>query len=338
MKHSLEKRQEIADAYKALGVNINPLLLIQLLNDNSEALGSEDRAVKEEVLYLLETIHGITTTNGKLAVWLSGEKVHTEHIEKPDNNVEALIFKEAIALGWDCPRAAVLLIYRKVGSFQFTMQTVGRILRMPEQKHYTNPLLNKGYVYTNLSKDMIEIVDSCVNYVTRVRDKKVGYAQSMDELMRIFESFCMKIISGFESAHSLKVLTTYLLEYMERAFGLFETYAVKVILNDRNKDKFEEVIRLALDNYRRYILGRKCVKRERSLIEYQWEIPSERYYNSENHDEAPQVKDHALLPFIRFQGASSPEREFEHFLEENSEYIDWWYKNGDNGKQHYSIV
>jgi len=25
------------------------------------------------------------------------------------------------------------------------------------------------------------------------------------------------------------------------------------------------------------------------------------------------------------------------FLEANKEYIDWWYKNGDEGKQHYSI-
>ena len=24
-------------------------------------------------------------------------------------------------------------------------------------------------------------------------------------------------------------------------------------------------------------------------------------------------------------------------MEQNEQYIDWWYKNGDNGKQHYAI-
>ena len=26
------------------------------------------------------------------------------------------------------------------------------------------------------------------------------------------------------------------------------------------------------------------------------------------------------------------------YLEEHSQWIDWWYKNGDKGKQHYAIA
>ena len=44
-----------------------------------------------------------------------------------------------------------------------------------------------------------------------------------------------------------------------------------------------------------------------------------------------------MLPFIQLKQCSSPEKRFESFLEENKDYIDWWYKNGDEGKQHYSI-
>lgn len=43
------------------------------------------------------------------------------------------------------------------------------------------------------------------------------------------------------------------------------------------------------------------------------------------------------MPFVQLRTASSPEREFEAYLEANSEYIDWWYKNGDSGKQHYAV-
>ncbi|MDE6856546.1 MAG: DEAD/DEAH box helicase family protein, partial [Muribaculaceae bacterium] len=155
---AMQKREELAKAYKDLGVDINPLLLIQLPNDTSESLSADDTKVKQEIITALEA-YGITTANGKLATWLSSEKTdNLATIDYPNDPTEVLLFKQAIALGWDCPRAAVLLIFRKIESFQFSAQTVGRILRMPEQKHYTDQRLNQGYVYTNLSKDIITIV------------------------------------------------------------------------------------------------------------------------------------------------------------------------------------
>lgn len=163
---AMEKRQELADAYKKLGVEINPLLLIQLPNDNSENLTADDTKVKDEVIATLDA-YGINTTNGKLAIWLSGEKTdNLDVLDRPNDPTEVLMFKQAIALGWDCPRAAVILIFRKIESFQFSAQTVGRILRMPEQKYYTDQRLNQGYVYTNLSKDIIEIVKDDMDYLS----------------------------------------------------------------------------------------------------------------------------------------------------------------------------
>ena len=56
-----------------------------------------------------------------------------------------MIFKQAIALGWDCPRASILVLFRDWRSIVFSIQTVGRIMRMPEVKHYTNDDLNVGF-------------------------------------------------------------------------------------------------------------------------------------------------------------------------------------------------
>lgn len=56
--------------------------------------------------------------------------------------------------------------FRKIESYTFSAQTVGRILRMPEQRFYQNDLLNRGYVYTNLSKDIIEIVKDDMDYLS----------------------------------------------------------------------------------------------------------------------------------------------------------------------------
>ncbi|MEK0337872.1 MAG: hypothetical protein QQN41_10615, partial [Nitrosopumilus sp.] len=89
--------------------------------------------------------------NGRLAVYLADDKENLSAITKYDSPVEVMIFKQAIALGWDCPRASILVLFRDWRSIVFSIQTVGRIMRMPELKHYDSDDLNVGYIYTNLS-------------------------------------------------------------------------------------------------------------------------------------------------------------------------------------------
>ena len=58
IKIALQKRDQIAEAYKAQGTNINPLLLIQLPNDKKESLTAEDEKVAEQVKTYLKYMHG----------------------------------------------------------------------------------------------------------------------------------------------------------------------------------------------------------------------------------------------------------------------------------------
>lgn len=173
LEQALAKREELRQAYESLGVKINPLLLIQLPNDTSDKNTADDEKYIDPLLHRLKVKYNITVENNKLAVWLSGRKDNVEDIEKSNNMVEVLLFKQAIALGWDCPRAGVLLIFRELKSTTFTIQTVGRILRMPEQKHYPNALLNQGYVFTNLSKNQIEIVKDDMSYITMNKARRI---------------------------------------------------------------------------------------------------------------------------------------------------------------------
>ncbi len=171
LDQALKKRNDLQQAYANVGANINPLLLIQLPNDTQKE-SVEDIQIKEEVTTYLDA-KGITVKNNKLAIWLSKEKENLTDLEEADNMVEVLLFKQAIALGWDCPRAAVLLIFRDIKQPTFTIQTVGRILRMPEHKHYANSLLNYGYVYTNLSKDIIQVVKDDMDYIVQNRALRI---------------------------------------------------------------------------------------------------------------------------------------------------------------------
>lgn len=452
IKAALDKRNQIAEAYKAVGSNVNPLLLIQLPNDTKESMTTEDTAIADQVKKYLEMMCDITTDNYRLAVWLAGEKENLIDLERPDNLTEVLLFKEAIALGWDCPRAAVLLIFRKLQSDQFSIQTVGRIMRMPEQKHYQKEILNSGYVFTDIAKDKIQIVTADAGYILnntitahrrenlknvnlpssyierpnvernylgpdfrkvlheearRFWDiaeenlmfsleelakldndeeskplpdsddlqinenrKKVAnslrldvkninieipqdvhfqneeqvlevdtvkYARKATEIDRVFMAYIATKGHQFENKGRTDKIASYLLEILADFFGIYETEAKKVVLYHLNRPKFDRIIDTALERYVRIRdKARKESAAKKVFKKYGWEVPEERIYDNEtNHIE--ETGNHALLPFVQLNQASNPEKDFVAYLEQNSQYIDWWYKNGDKGKQHYAI-
>lgn len=442
IREALTKRNEIAQAYNSLNININPLLLIQLPNDTNEANTAEDTRIKDEVVKYLSAKEGITIQNGRLAVWLSKEKENLQGIEDLDNLTEVLLFKQAIALGWDCPRAAVLLIFRKMESFTFTMQTLGRILRMPEQKFYTNPLLNKGYVYTDLSRKQVEIASDDMAYISRMRAerrpkltnveltstyterkssdrrrlgpkfrgilkdalarqwsltynptlfslfddeddpaddveaKKAGnrviaartvkidvssisveipkdlviadelgtvevtnrvrFARTSAELSRVFDDYCLSQLSGWEKYWSLPTFENALIESFDELLGVDELSTKKIVLYHQNRPFFSGVIENALVEYEKTMNMRRKAS-ERDFIRYKWEVPEERTYNEQSCHEENDVHNHALEPFVKENRASAPEERFVKYLEANTQYIDWWYKNGESGMSDYAV-
>lgn len=458
---ALQKRQELAVAYEAAHRRgecgkINPLLLIQLPNDNSENLTADDSKVKDEVIATLDA-YGINTTNGRLAIWLSGEKTdNLDVIDRPNDPTEVLLFKQAIALGWDCPRASVLLIFRKIESFQFSAQTVGRILRMPEQKYYTDQRLNQGYVYTNLSKNIIEIVKDDMDYLAKfieakqskginnivldseyserlstyrnrlgtdfkdvlkntfksewglssgqlnlftedmlfgeeepdfepvdvtsetyrnrkttinqrginfnvrnvstdivkdldmtgevgtcIIESKASYINNVADLTAMYLAFCKRLLGNDYEQRSVKTLGGALKEVMEELFEVFEYDAMKIILSNdnvhHNRPKFERLISKAIQKYTERLRLHQAMAKRRAFKHYDWVVPAERAYPIDTFNEQPQIDYHALLPFMEYKGASTVEHAFAAFLDSQSNAIEWWYKNGDQGKAHYAI-
>lgn len=108
---------------------------------------NKSEALLERVESYFES-KGITYENNLLAVWLSDKKQNLEDIEKANADPIAVIIKQAVATGWDCPRAQILVKLRDNMSEVFEIQTIGRIRRMPEAKHYDDDLLDCCYLYT----------------------------------------------------------------------------------------------------------------------------------------------------------------------------------------------
>ena len=454
LRKALQKRRELAEAYKEYG--INPLLLIQLPNDSSESMSSKDKSIAAEMQAYLEQVCDISVANGRLAVWLSKDKSpNLQNITRPDDITEVLLFKQAIALGWDCPRASVLLIFRELQSMTFTTQTVGRILRMPEQHFYQNDALNYGYVYTDLSADMISIVGDDMNYIStlyanRRRDlqnitllssyadkhgavrnrlgsqfrsifyktmeqewkqnplmlfsaedffeddgevddaedtqkkeadmdakiklnrynakrhgvqtdvsrilvaipkdtpltgdsgvveitDKARLALNATELANLFTMFCRKNVGGYSKFDSTPVLKGAIESALEEYLNVFESDVPKVVLYHQNRSRFEELIRKALVNYEHAVKNME----KSATVNYQqslWQVPETRLYNAAMvRTTEGEIFNHALYPYFEELKASRPEQEFARWLDDKMEYVDWWYKNGNEGKQHFAV-
>ena len=200
LQSALNKRISLVQLYQEANIKVNPLVLIQL------PTGDEGND-KQEFIESFLAKNNITPENGKLAIWLSEEKVNLEvknrkkdgsyywveaefgpyfdlngnhvgysavrkDITANNNEVEYLIFKQAISTGWDCPRAQILVRFREVKSIVFNIQIVGRILRMPEAKHYKNDDLNKAYIYVNTNAFDVASEISNPNIIKSLKSKR----------------------------------------------------------------------------------------------------------------------------------------------------------------------
>lgn len=155
LQTAYRKRLELKKLFEKEKANINPLVLVQI--PTAEAGEDKIKAVRKFLSDKGITERKDGNGNGKLAIWLSEQKSETlDWVSEPDNEIEFLIFKQAIDTGWDCPRAHILVKFRESHSETFEIQTVGRILRMPEQKHYASEDLNRGYVYTNVQSIIVK--------------------------------------------------------------------------------------------------------------------------------------------------------------------------------------
>ncbi len=410
IKAALQKREELLKAFQKEKTNINPLALIQL----PDRIGQLEDTMKDRVIRILKDKYKVSTENGKLAIWLSGEHVNKEEVENSDSEVEILIFKQAIALGWDCPRAQILVLFREWHSPIFSIQTIGRIMRMPEpiKGHYNNEVLNYGYVYTNLegieikediARDYITVYTSKrrddykpINllscYPKRQREKtrlspffielflkeakdyelkkKIDTkakkldikvfndwkAENIDvlagetiagdkeirvsdfDLQRLFDFFIRNSlreggVSIYPEDRSVGRIKEGIYKFFEREFkmkrGEQEGEVIQIVLSEKNIRNFVYVIDKSKVEYQKEV-----VKREPEIVPVEnWNVPESLTFGEDYTEE--DRKSSIMQPFCS-DSRWSTEKAFIKFLN-NSENIEWWFKNGDRDRTFFAV-
>jgi type III restriction enzyme len=254
LRMAIEKRVQLAQGFQAIGSNVNPLLLIQLPDKRQ---GEED--LKDDVIQILKRNHNITLENGKLAIYLSENKANLENITRNDSEAEVMIFKQAIALGWDCPRASILVLFRNWQSFTFSTQTLGRILRMPELMHYENDELNIGYVFTNLG-DLSILEDTAGAYLT------IQYAKRADDYKEI------KLHSAHTKRHreETRLSPQFIRDFLTAANELNLKEKIKQDVNEVNLTLLADGIVENIDLHPEHIAeSTETIRREQNVMEIQ---------------------------------------------------------------------
>lgn len=244
LEMAFKKREELKEIYKQENININPLVLIQL---PSSEVGEDKREFVENFL----SEKGINYDNQKLAIWLSEEKINNEKefVTPNESNVDFLLFKQAIDTGWDCPRAQILVRFREIKSIVFEIQTVGRILRMPEAHHYQNDILNKGYVYTNVKSLEVKKETYNPNIIKSIPVKRKDIYKSI------------KLKSYYRNRLDFGDVTLSFYTSLEDTFCKFfdlEKDKKEFNISNKNREKVKEKISLSgLDNQDEIILNKE---------------------------------------------------------------------------------
>ena len=131
----------IKQGMKAAGIDLMPLMLVQVGNS---------KAAVDEARTRLATL-GVPES--KIA-WYTADDPNDDLLAVAiDEQMEVLIFKVAVALGFDAPRAFTLVSMRGAKDTDFGIQVVGRILRVhgrlqrPTLEKKLPEFLRYGYVF-----------------------------------------------------------------------------------------------------------------------------------------------------------------------------------------------
>lgn len=135
---------------------VNPILVIQVQNGSGNQISATDL---DECLRIMEERLGDRFLEGQV-VHAFGEGTPTLQIGglnvpycepsriADDKRIKVVFFKETLTTGWDCPRAEVMMSFRRAVDHTYIAQLLGRMIRTPTQQHINvDETLNDVHLY-----------------------------------------------------------------------------------------------------------------------------------------------------------------------------------------------
>jgi type III restriction enzyme len=184
---------KVREALAARDIDVAPLMLVQV---EDQAAGGEDpvKRVREKLIE-----NGVP--DSMIAVHTSGQPDAEFHMLAYDHSKQVLIFKVAVATGFDAPRAWTLVSVRPNRGKDFGIQIVGRIMRVHKAvrpTHGKDMILDRGYVFLT-DPDMQIGLNAAVDELKAVRQSIAVLSDKLD----IVEYGTAIAPKAFNDAHRL---------------------------------------------------------------------------------------------------------------------------------------
>jgi len=210
----------IRDRLAERGIVVSPLMLVQV---EDQASGGTDPVTR-----VRDKLKEIGVPEAAIATHTSGEPDPDFHTLAYDPDKAVLIFKVAVATGFDAPRAWTLVSVRPNRGKDFGLQIVGRIMRVHpavRPTHGEDLLLDRGYVFLT-DPDMQAGLSAAVDELKAVQRSIELITDSLDVYQFATETAPVVATDVQASAFAYKPPTTDV-ERQERLASLIETGLVK---------------------------------------------------------------------------------------------------------------
>jgi len=166
LARGVDKRKELEkECKKEKSEYIRPIALIQ-------AQPKSDTKDTVTVDQLKESLLNAKISEDEIAIKISGRNdLEGVNLFSKKCKIRYIITVNALAEGWDCSFAYILISVANVGAKIAVEQIIGRIIRMPYAKRKKNEVLNRSYIFAS-SKNFNEAAGSIISGL-----EKNGYSR-----------------------------------------------------------------------------------------------------------------------------------------------------------------
>ncbi|MDP1647712.1 MAG: DEAD/DEAH box helicase family protein [Rubrivivax sp.] len=202
-----------------------PVLVVQVENASGKDV---TRTSLADALTAIESAIGRRLNEGEVAHALhdSGDldiggrrvrKVEASRIDG-DKNIGVVFFKTSLSTGWDCPRAEVMMSFRRAEDHTYIAQLLGRMVRTPLARRIEREAaLNDVHLYLpHYDQDAVQAVVRSLENVEDVPPTETGSARELVLLRRregtekLFEALAEVVTYRVGAARAQSALRRYM--------------------------------------------------------------------------------------------------------------------------------
>lgn len=182
--------------------HVKPILVVQIENGTETRLSKTDLS---DAIAAIENSTGRRLASKEMAHAMhdTGDLVISERVVRRvdaskiehDKNIGVVFFKTSLSTGWDCPRAEVMMSFRKAEDHTYIAQLLGRIVRTPLARRIEKDAsLNDVHLYLPyFDKDAVQSVILSLKNTEEVPPSETGSSKNLvilekpESMERIFE-------------------------------------------------------------------------------------------------------------------------------------------------------